>query len=72
MTALTGRRFIRHTKARQTGPWPDFSELNKAYPQAKFILTDRSPVTSAQSFGSTIYKLLEEADQAPEKDATLA
>lgn len=50
--------------------WPTarfFRELNKAYPDAKFILTDRSPETWAQSFGSTIYKLLAGADQVPDK-----
>ena len=49
--------------------WPTarfFRELNTAYPKAKFILTDRSPKTWAQSFGETIYKLLAEANQAPE------
>jgi len=50
--------------------WPTarfFRELNEAYPQAKFILTDRSPQTWAQSFGETIYKLLAGADQAPDQ-----
>lgn len=48
--------------------WPTarfFRELHEAYPQAKFILTDRDPRTWAQSFGETIYKLLSGADQAP-------
>lgn len=48
--------------------WPTgryYRELNKAYPEAKFILTHRDPLTWAQSFQSTIYKLLAEADRAP-------
>ena len=48
--------------------WPTgryYSELNEAYPEAKFILTHRNPLTWAQSFESTIYKLLAEADKAP-------
>lgn len=50
--------------------WPTarfFRELSIAYPDAKFILTDRNPQTWAQSFAATIYKLLAGADQAPEK-----
>jgi sulfotransferase family protein len=51
-----------------TVDWPTarfYRELHKAYPQARFILTDRNPETWAQSFGETIYKLLAGADQAP-------
>jgi len=53
-----------------TVDWPTarfFRELHVEYPGAKFILTDRSPETWAQSFGETIYKLLAGADQAPDK-----
>ncbi|MDW5290286.1 sulfotransferase family protein [Formosa sp. PL04] len=42
--------------------WPTagfFRELIKEYPTAKFILTERSPESWADSFGSTIYKLLQ-------------
>lgn len=48
--------------------WPTaafYRELNKAYPQAKFILTTRSPESWAQSYGATIHKLLQGRDQAP-------
>ncbi len=48
--------------------WPTacfFSELLKEYPSAKFVLTQRSPENWADSFGSTIYKLLAIKDQAP-------
>ncbi len=48
--------------------WPTacfFSELLKEYPSAKFVLTQRSPENWADSFGSTIYKLLASKDQAP-------
>ena len=50
--------------------WPTagfFRELIKEYPTAKFILTERSPENWADSFGSTIYKLLAGRDQAPEQ-----
>ena len=50
--------------------WPTagfFRELIKEYPNAKFILTERSPENWADSFGSTIYKLVEGKDKAPEK-----
>lgn len=50
--------------------WPTarfFRELSTAYPDAKFILTDRNPETWAQSFAATIYKLLAGPDEAPEK-----
>jgi hypothetical protein len=49
--------------------WPTarfFRELNAAYPEAKFILGHRDARTWAESFGATIYKLISEADQAPE------
>jgi hypothetical protein len=48
--------------------WPTacfFRELLKEYPSAKFILTHRRPENWADSFGSTIYKLLAGKDQAP-------
>ena len=48
--------------------WPTacfFRELLKEYPSARFVLTQRSPENWADSFGSTIYKLLEGKDQAP-------
>ena len=41
--------------------WPTagFSgELSKAYPEAKFVLTVRSPESWAESFSETIYALL--------------
>jgi hypothetical protein len=48
--------------------WPTarfFRELHTVYPDAKFILTHRSPQSWAESFGSTIYQLISEADKAP-------
>jgi hypothetical protein len=48
--------------------WPTAGfvrELRAAYPSAKFVLTDRSPESWAQSFSETIYKLLAGKDQAP-------
>lgn len=48
--------------------WPTacfFRELAQAYPEAKFILTERDPQRWADSFGATIYKLLAGKDQAP-------
>jgi hypothetical protein len=50
--------------------WPTagfYRELVKEYPTAKFILTERSPESWAESFGSTIYTLIEARDKAPEK-----
>ena len=50
--------------------WPTagfFRELNTVYPSAKFVLTHRSPQSWAESFSSTIYKLLEGRDEAPEE-----
>jgi hypothetical protein len=50
--------------------WPTagfFRELNEAYPEAKFILTLRSPESWAASFSETIYKLLGETSNAPEE-----
>lgn len=50
--------------------WPTagfFRDLIKEYPKAKFILTERNPENWADSFGSTIYKLIEGKDKAPEK-----
>ncbi len=49
--------------------WPTacfYRELLKEYPNAKFILTERDPGNWADSFGSTIYKLLAGIDQAPD------
>jgi hypothetical protein len=48
--------------------WPTagfFRELLEAYPSAKFVLTDRSAESWADSFGSTIYKLVAGKDKAP-------
>jgi len=50
--------------------WPTacfFRELVAAYPSARFILTERSAESWADSFSHTIYKLLEGIDQAPEE-----
>ena len=50
--------------------WPTagfFSELSEAYPEAKFILTVRSPETWVASFSETIYKLLADKNNAPEE-----
>jgi hypothetical protein len=48
--------------------WPTaafFRELADAYPQAKFILTHRTPQTWADSFSETIRLALSGRDQAP-------
>ena len=48
--------------------WPTaafYSELVDVYPSAKFVLTHRDPEDWADSFGATIYKLVEERDKAP-------
>jgi hypothetical protein len=48
--------------------WPTacfFRELNAAYPEAKFVLTVRSPESWAESFSQTIYKLLAARENAP-------
>ncbi len=48
--------------------WPTaafYKELYTRYPKAKFILTHRSKESWAESFGSTIYKLLVGRDNAP-------
>lgn len=48
--------------------WPTagfFGELLGAYPSAKFVLTERSPETWADSFKETIYTLLAEKEKAP-------
>ena len=50
--------------------WPTacfFRELLEAFPEAKFVLTQRDPERWADSFSATIYKLLAERDQAPEE-----
>jgi hypothetical protein len=49
--------------------WPVarfYREMNAVYPDAKFILSHRSPQSWAESFSQTIYKLLAEIDSAPE------
>lgn len=49
--------------------WPTagfFRELNKAYPDAKFVLSHRSPESWAASFSETIYKLIAARDDAPD------
>jgi hypothetical protein len=55
--------------------WPTagfFRELSAAYPLAKFVLTQRSPESWADSFGGTIYKLLGSNEAPPpEKRAWL-
>jgi hypothetical protein len=48
--------------------WPTagfFRELHAAYPEAKFVLTVRSPESWVASFSATIYKLLAGRDKAP-------
>lgn len=48
--------------------WPTacfFRELNEAYPEAKFVLTHRSPESWTDSFSATIYKLVSERSEAP-------
>lgn len=48
--------------------WPTaafYKELYEQFPNAKFILTHRSKESWAESFGSTIYKLLEGRENAP-------
>ena len=50
--------------------WPTacfFRELSAAYPSARFVLTQRSAESWADSFSHTIYKLLEGIDEAPEE-----
>lgn len=56
--------------------WPTagfFRELIATYPSAKFVLTHRNPENWADSFGTTIYKLLAGRDAAapPEMKAWL-
>ena len=48
--------------------WPTasfFRELAAAYPDAKFVLSARSPESWAESFGETIYKVLGGRNNAP-------
>lgn len=48
--------------------WPTacfFRELNEAYPEARFILTERNPENWADSFSSTIQRLVAERDATP-------
>ena len=50
--------------------WPTacfFRELLKEFPKARFVLSLRDPSKWADSFGATIYKLLEGKDQAPQE-----
>jgi hypothetical protein len=50
--------------------WPTacfFRELSAAFPDARFILTERDPERWADSFGATIYKLLAGRNEAPEE-----
>lgn len=72
MEALKGNADFKTIYAgfNSTVDWPTagfFRELIKEYPKAKYILTERSPENWADSFGSTIYKLLQAKDQAPDK-----
>lgn len=49
--------------------WPTaafWQELSEAYPEARIILTRRSAESWADSFGHTIYKLMDEKNHAPE------
>ncbi len=51
-----------------TVDWPTagfFRELLEAYPDARFVLTHRSPESWADSFGTTIYRLIAGRDQTP-------
>ena len=48
--------------------WPTasfFRDLVRAFPSAKFVLTHRDPKNWADSFVTTIYKLIGERDRAP-------
>ncbi|WP_300380180.1 sulfotransferase family protein [Henriciella sp.] len=48
--------------------WPTagfYEELYTAYPDAKYILSTRSPESWAASFGGTIAKLIEDRENAP-------
>ncbi|WP_088330476.1 sulfotransferase family protein [Lacimicrobium sp. SS2-24] len=58
-----------YTRYNSAVDWPTagyFRELHQAYPKAKFILTHRDPDSWARSFGSTIYTLLANQNEAPE------
>lgn len=49
--------------------WPTarfYSELAAAFPEAKFILTHRTPESWAKSFSFTIYELLSHKAEAPD------
>jgi len=49
--------------------WPTatfFRELAGHYPFARFVLTDRDPQSWADSFGATIYTVMERRDQFPQ------
>ena len=48
--------------------WPTaafYNELSEVYPDAKFILTMRSPESWTASFSETIYKFMDGSDGAP-------
>jgi len=48
--------------------WPTacfFRDLVRAFPDARFVHTQRDPERWADSFGATIFKLIAERDQAP-------
>ncbi|RFB05467.1 sulfotransferase family protein [Parvularcula marina] len=50
--------------------WPTgafFRELSAAYPEAKFVLSTRSPESWTESYSSTIHTLICSKDQAPEE-----
>jgi Sulfotransferase domain len=51
--------------------WPTagfYRELNAVYPNAKFILTHRSPESWIESFSSTIQKFVDGAVDTPKED----
>ena len=55
--------------------WPTAGfvrELNVAFPQAKFVLTHRSPASWVASFSGTIYQLLANRDAISAGDACMA
>lgn len=63
---LIGLKYTKIAEAPSTGLPPDFfCELIEVYPSAKFILTEPDPQNWADSFGSTIYKLLAGKEQGP-------
>ncbi|WP_404364508.1 sulfotransferase family protein [Marinobacter sp.] len=49
--------------------WPTacfFRELVQEFPSSRFVLTQRDPEKWADSFGTTIYRLLSDRDEAPD------